>query len=116
MQLCIPNCSLMEPDEILVIPNLFKKLYEDLDYINNMKSAKEYHRLHLEITNITQLAGYREFSKAGRTALPTKILGRFNADEMFLKTLSKLVTNIIDDKELIAKGLTELFHYIFNAG
>lgn len=47
LQLPIPNASLLEREEISLIPNIYKKLYEDLDYINNMKSAKEYHKLHL---------------------------------------------------------------------
>lgn len=35
---------------------------------------------------------------------------------MFLKTLAKFLGNLLDDKDLIGKGLTELFHFIFNAG
>lgn len=35
---------------------------------------------------------------------------------MFLKTLSKFIVNVKEDKELLAKGITELFHFIFNAG
>lgn len=117
LQLTIPNAGLLESEEITIIPNLYKKLYEDLDYINNMKSAREYHKLHLELTNITQLAGYREFSKSGsKVPLSPSILPQFNVDEMFVKTLAKFLSNILDDKDLIAKGLTELFHFIFNAG
>jgi hypothetical protein len=41
------------------LPSAFKKYYEDLDYINNMKSAKEYHILHLKLSNICDMCFYR---------------------------------------------------------
>lgn len=69
------------------------------------------------MTNITQLAAYRELSKAGsKIPLTPNIVPQFNIDEMFLKTLVKFIGNMQEDKDLLAKGLTELFHFIFNAG
>ena len=41
------NPGLLSNQIKFLIPNIVKKYYEDLDYINNMKPGKEYHKLHL---------------------------------------------------------------------
>jgi hypothetical protein len=107
----------LREEDILAIPLAFKKLYEDLDYINNMKSAREYHKVHLELATVAQLAAYREITKASEP-LPfgEGYIPMFNVDEMFLKTFYRFVANIREEKKLICKCLAELFHYIFNAG
>lgn len=84
-----------------------------------MKSAKEYQKLHLDLTNITQMAAYRELCKVDSkiaSSVNTLAISQFNIDEMFLKILAKFVVNIKGDQELLAKGIRELFHFIFNAG
>ena len=44
------------------LPETVKKFYEDLDYIRNMKHAKEYHTLHLSLSNVCDLCPYRKFT------------------------------------------------------
>jgi hypothetical protein len=41
------------------LPGAFKKYFEDLDYMNNMKSSKYYHIMHLKMSNICELCFYR---------------------------------------------------------
>lgn len=96
---------------------MYKKYYEDMDYINNMKSNKEYHVMHMQLGSVAQMAGYREVTKANPTfAIAKELVPLFNVDEMFIKTFNKFVTNVKQEKDIIGKCMTELFHYIFNAG
>lgn len=44
------------------LPEAFKKYYEDLDYIRNMKHAKEYHAQHLSLASVCDLCSYRKFT------------------------------------------------------
>ena len=48
-----------EEESLVQIPLLFKKYYEDIDYICTMKPAKEYQLIHFQLCNIADMAGYR---------------------------------------------------------
>ena len=118
MTLPIRKYSQLSTEDILSIPLSYKKFYEDIDYINNMKSAQEYHKMHLKLTNVAEMALYRDVTKVSQNVLNEEdgYYGLFNADEMFLKAFCKFVANTREDKALMKKCIVELFHYIFNAG
>lgn len=61
-----------------------------------MKSAKDYHKLHLTLTNVTNLALYRELCKPGNK-LPIRpdFLPQYNVDEMFIKSFAKFTASIL---------------------
>ena len=85
--------------------SVFKKYYEDLNYMRKMKESKEYNLYHYTKILVNDMAFYR--SKSLIESKEEVVL-----DDYFLKSIAASMHDIVDRADILVKNLQSLFGFV----